>query len=1443
MMTDKRIQCLLYLFLQSVLAFSVVDGELIYITPKENVSCSVLSSQKCITLSEYAQTVTNDISTGSTQQLVLMPGNHTLSTELLVTNVTRFSISANGSFDTDSIATTVTVICVQAARFLFQNIKSLHISGLHLLGCTENTLTMVDEFILNGGTIDGQGKNGTGLHMNSVKNAFITDCSFHLLKGSVVSFRNHSIAGGAILVNKTSLVLERSFFDHNSAYVGGALFAWNSNASFTSCTFTNNTASVDGGVMYIWSGRVTLNSSIATNNIAKRNGGVVYITRESLLTIEKSSFTFNEAKYGGCVRLYKGPVSVITDCNFSNNIVKGETADDPRHYGGALCVSYGRVSVFSTKFNNNNATYVGGALYSKHGELTLRSVELYRNYAQRGGALFVANSTPAIVQNTLFTNNKASYDGGAIWTQDCVLSIEDTQFSNNSAALASSIRSLSQITSNEIAITNTTFMYNYANFSTVYLAQNNVSLSGNTTFWRNKGSFFVYSCNMTVTGYANFSQNSYLFRNSSIVEGGALTTFQSSVIFNSHTSITENTADYGGALFITESELFNNGQLLIANNTALVTGGGIYAYQSGLNFKASSGVITMNIASSYGGGLYISSSIIRLFGGSLEIVRNAAERGGGASFSMNGKLYVIKDRPECFNKRFCNQNQQEWIRLDFIENTAQYGGAVYVADDSNSGTCASMPFRVRSTAGEECFFQGIALYSFYDRSSMNYRNTEFVDNVAAIAGDTIYGGLLDRCSVSPYAEVFEKYYAIEQYTANSLEYLQNVTNIKNGSVYDEISSDPVRVCFCYSGRPNCSYELPTVFVKKGHTFNVPAVAVNQINSTVEGVIRSILLSGDGAVSDGEYSQQAHNVCINLNYTLSSPNPTEELVLFAEGPCKDIGISRKFVSVSFLPCDFCPIGFKVPRSSCVCECHPKLYPDYVTSCSFASQTVRRKDNVWISYVNETDMEGFITYPYCPYDYCHPVSSEVNIDLNVKDGSDAQCDYNRSNLLCGACKDGLSLTLGSSRCRPCSNNWLLLLVLFAFAGIALVILLLVCNLTVAVGTINGLIFYANIIAGNRAALVPLQKPTSRILAIFIAWLNLDFGIETCLYNGLNGYVKTWLQLTFPAYVVFLVILVIILCESSRKISNFLHGRDPVATLATLLLLSYSKILRVIIDVFAFATIDYPDGSSDTVWLFDANVHYLEFKHTLLFVTALIILVIGLVYTIFLFSWQWLQLCSERKGCKWISNSKLFCSINPHFAPYSPKHHYWTGLLLLARLLLYIISAVNVFGDPSVNLLSILVLAIFLLFLKERYAAKVYRQWLINSLESSYIFNLILFSGASLYVRATYGGKQEVVAAVSLSIAFLTFIVILCYHTYEYVLTKYQDKLLKPFMWFVNRKTKNAKSERAVTLLGGNNLTDYYNFSDDDSTSVSGGEIVITPSDNSLTSSRVRKISTVE
>ena len=160
-------------------------------------------------------------------------------------------------------------------------------------------------------------------------------------------------------------------------------------------------------------------------------------------------------------------------------------------------------------------------------------------------------------------------------------------------------------------------------------------------------------------------------------------------------------------------------------------------------------------------------------------------------------------------------------------------------------------------------------------------------------------------------------------------------------------------------------------------------------------------------------------------------------------------------------------------------------------------------------------------------------------------DEQCKDNHSGLLCGKCEESLSHFLGSYQCKKCTNNYLALLIPFALAGVLLVILLFLLQLTVDAGTIHGLIFqYANVVTANHHIFIP--QSANDPASIFIAWLNLDLGIQTCFYNGMDAYAKAWLELVFPVYIWAMVGFLIYIRDHSVTVTKLL-GSSPVAVLA--------------------------------------------------------------------------------------------------------------------------------------------------------------------------------------------------------------------------------------------------------------------------------------------------------
>ena len=334
-------------------------------------------------------------------------------------------------------------------------------------------------------------------------------------------------------------------------------------------------------------------------------------------------------------------------------------------------------------------------------------------------------------------------------------------------------------------------------------------------------------------------------------------------------------------------------------------------------------------------------------------------------------------------------------------------------------------------------------------------------------------------------------------------------------------------------------------------------------------------------------------------------------------------------------------------------------------------------------------------------------------------------------------------------------------FALTGIiiAIIAIIFLFQLTVSVGTLNGLFFYANIIQGNHQAFFPRAK--INFFTVFISWLNLDFGIETCFYDGMDIYAYSWFQFLFPFYVWFLVGCIILASRYSQSIAKRL-GKNPVAVLATLLLMSYSKILSAVIIPLTWTYLTYYTASNETksvVWMYDASIPYFgEPKHIALGLFAILCLAIFVLpYILLLLFGHWLQGCSNWWILSWLNKIKPF--MDAYHAPYRKHTRYWTGLLLITRLGLFLSFANN---SESVNTAAVASVTVALLAIRFR----VYEHFYNDVIESSFILNLGIFSVATLMFSLNEKSEdaaknQLILSRISVSIAFTTFLGILLFH----------------------------------------------------------------------------------
>ena len=665
----------------------------------------------------------------------------------------------------------------------------------------------------------------------------------------------------------------------------------------------------------------------------------------------------------------------------------------------------------------------------------------------------------------------------------------------------------------------------------------------------------------------------------------------------------------------------------------------------------------------------------------------------------------------------------------------------------------------------DCFYH---LLDFDENASYSLT---FTGNFADKGGSHIFGSSL-RSSCT--AARNESDIAVPSYKVILSEKVFRFKNpeLSDNPIHSAIAATPARICVCDENDvPQCVNETK-IFISNvthlpGEMFSLSVVLIGGDFGATIGIVQANLLSPHHAYPScseeyrSGYEERVEECyqlvfkmdCTKVNYTIYSKNPNEMLSLTAlmSTPIRDTtelykrrikdsinmyineGIIRGsliftplFMNVT-LKC--CPPGFSLSDEILRCDCYLPLKTNYEhLKCLLSNSSgllSHPKSWIGVSSVNETEV---IMSSYCPVALCNQSQSELLVTLESTNSIDAQCALNHAGRLCGRCKDGFSLAIGSSKCVKCSNNKnLALLIFFAAAGFLLILFITFLNLTVTQGMINGVVFYANIVWVYESIFFP-QETTGILLflRIFIAWLNLDFGIETCFVAGLDAFWKTLLQYVFPIYIWSIVLIIIYGAKYSTRLTK-LFGSRTVSILSTLALLSYMKLLRNAIVSLSYAHLYYYNSErlvrSIVVWAVDGTLKYCELPHFFLFAAALITLCLCLPYILLLLFGRWLR------------NIPYFTRFHPvfdsYFASIENRHHYWPGILLVARAFLYLIRFAPFEHEATLKFVLLITVVALLGYMS---VARPQKSLAVFALHSAFLVNLVILSGAILYVDST-------------------------------------------------------------------------------------------------------------
>ena len=629
----------------------------------------------------------------------------------------------------------------------------------------------------------------------------------------------------------------------------------------------------------------------------------------------------------------------------------------------------------------------------------------------------------------------------------------------------------------------------------------------------------------------------------------------------------------------------------------------------------------------------------------------------------------------------------ENTHLSFYNNTAtDKGGAIYVMSTGEHDLISS----------RNCFIR------YYNSSVYLFdwnANLTFVDNEAEVAGNSMYVITLlpciwtksDAASYNLSEAMKDLFESHPFYFAHSSKKAGN--HIATAASHFTVETMAVRV---FPGQPK---SLPiSVTDDKNNDASSYTNFVVVKNNLPSHTVKSKYISDKMIQLYGE-----PNSLINL--TLQTTSTTAYSV---QVPVK---------------INHCPPGLCLTNgSTCGCNCNHRAYQGVATCDPILYQSTI-SPLFWAGYVDNKHIgdDNYFVTAHCPSGFCsvifHAFSNSDELDK-------ALCQpQNRTGILCGECVANTSVYSSSivSKCGECTNlqhgKYFGLLQFALYEIVPLIfffLILIVLNISLTSGPLNGFIFFSQVISSLAAYNHQFTIRHTNIIIFYSFW-NLDF-LETvlppyCLMEGwttLDVFSFHYISAVIP---LILVLLVIVMMNHGKKICfPLIHlfrclyqylsrpftctDNKPIKFLVTLkgklfnphskvlhglaatLVLSYAKFVSLsflIIEPSISLHANWPDNISDgnkLRVLVDGTVVYFGDTHIKYAIPATIVIILSILPPLVLFLRPMVHRCIglEEFLRKWLPLTKIDHFLNEFYACYRPKCQWYASMYFFYRIALF-------------------------------------------------------------------------------------------------------------------------------------------------------------------------------
>ena len=841
--------------------------------------------------------------------------------------------------------------------------------------------------------------------------------------------------------------------------------------------------------------------------------------------------------------------------------------------------------------------------------------------------------------------------------------------------------------------------------SEVIFKYNNAGENGGTTY--------LNSSIMTFNEYSLVRFDNNVARSN----GGVLYVSNSTVLFkgNSNSSFTNSKATLnGGALYfdsISNVSFSDNASETFENNSALNGG---YLNTKIITFKENSiASFRNNIAHINGGALdiFTNSSFIVKDYAAMEFIANSAQYGGAMYFENNNLVSFSESTVESFEN-----------------NSALYGGAIYLSGNSN------ITFKENSKVlfkNNTAYIDGGALSIFTDSSFkvMDYAAIEYNTNRAKYGGamyfDTTHSTLVVNNHkgkmefTSNRAKFAGKniYIDLKKSCNKSCLHMRIIMGDIKHECVNLIATPPSKlvlshpaVCIDDDAKIECNeYHLSHVML--GEEINVPATVLDYFNHSsynAQFLLRaafhqnySISGSKEFLLSNGSLS----GISITGNESLTKSLSYSANIILNDNrnfEWRQISVN---LTIKMIPCY---LGFWQYSGIQRCECYNA---SDIVSCSGSTSTIKR--GYWFGTI-----KGRPTVTFCPINYCNFTCCETsNGYYQLSPLRDNQCRSHRTGPACGSCTDGYTLSFDSTECVDVDNctagQTVLVILLTMLYWIAMFTLIFaIMYYKVGIGYLYSITYYYSIVdillSQNILASRGLYLTTT-ILSSFSKIIPQFLG-EFCLTTGMSGIDQQFIHYIHPSAVILILAIISLLARRSRRISTII-SRGIIHVICLLLLLSYTSIAST--SLLVMRSIKFLDIDKVYSYL-SPDIEYLHGRHLAYAIVAMLCIVSIIIGLPLLLTLE-----------PFLNNKINFIKIKPLLDQfqgcYKDNFRYFAGYYMICRLIVIVIVIGNSSNDFIANYMLVIACGLIALV---HVMVKPYNNEILNKFDGI-ILHLIIFT----------------------------------------------------------------------------------------------------------------------